>query len=110
LTKPAKRFGNKNFLFVSYLGKYYDEVILTKECLMLTALSLLGAVFIGGGGLIGTLLTVAILGLIVWLITTYIPMPPMFRTVIWIIAAIFLVILLLNTLGVVGGGGAVITN
>jgi hypothetical protein len=64
------------------------------------ATALLGAYV--GGGLIGLILTIAILGLVVWLVTTYIPMPPPFRTIIWVIAAIILIVMLLNTLGVMG--------
>lgn len=52
--------------------------------------------------LIALLIFVAILGLIVWLITTYIPMPEPFKMVIYVIAVIFLLIMLLNALGVVG--------
>ncbi len=71
---------------------------------------MLAAIYIGGGGLIGAILTIAILGLIVWLIVTYIPMPPVFKTVIMIIAAIFVIIVLLNMLGVGFSDGPIFRN
>ncbi len=71
---------------------------------------MLAAIYIGGGGIIGAILTIAILGLIVWLVVTYIPMPPVFKTVIMIIAAIFVIIVLLNMLGVGFGDGPIFRN
>lgn len=50
--------------------------------------------------MISLIITVAVLGLIVWLVTTYIPMPEPFRSIIWVIAIIALVILLLNFAGI----------
>ena len=43
--------------------------------------------------------TLAIIGLIVWLILTYVPMPEVFKTVITIIVVIFAVLLLFQALG-----------
>lgn len=51
--------------------------------------------------MIGLILTIALLGLIVWLITTYIPMPPIFKTVIWVVVAVVLIIYLMNVFGIV---------
>jgi hypothetical protein len=48
--------------------------------------------------LLSILLGLAIVGLIVWLIVTYIPMPAPFKTVIIAIAAIVLIIWLLGWL------------
>jgi hypothetical protein len=48
--------------------------------------------------LLSILLGLAIVGLIVWLIITYIPMPAPFKTVILAIAAIVLIIWLLGWL------------
>ena len=42
------------------------------------------------------ILWIAMVGLVVWAIQTYIPMPPIFKTVITIIAVIFCVILLIS--------------
>lgn len=50
--------------------------------------------------MISLILTIAILGLIVWFITTHIPMPPIFKTVIYVIVAIFLILFLMRTFGV----------
>ncbi len=69
---------------------------------------MIAAIVIGGGGLIGAILTIAILGLIVWLVVTYIPMPPVFKTVILIIAAIFVILVLLNVLGISFGDGPIV--
>lgn len=52
---------------------------------------------------ISLLLVIAVVGLIAWLITTYIPMPPKFATLIYVIAGIAVVVYLLQALGVVGG-------
>ena len=48
------------------------------------------------------LLGLAIFGLILYLIVTFIPMPPPVKTVIIAIAVIFLIIWLMNGLGVLG--------
>lgn len=50
--------------------------------------------------MLGLILTLALIGLIVYLIVTYIPMPPVFRTVILVVVAIFLIIYLMGVLGV----------
>lgn len=55
-------------------------------------------------GLITLLIWIAILGLVVWAITTLIPMPPQFRTIIIVIASI---VALLILLGVVTGAGPI---
>lgn len=46
------------------------------------------------------LLVIAIIGFGVWLITNKIPMDPIFKTVIYIIAFVFIFLLLIRTLGV----------
>lgn len=48
---------------------------------------------------------VAIIGLIVWAITALIPMPPPFKTVIYVIAGIFCLLLLLRVVGGLHLGG-----
>lgn len=48
---------------------------------------------------------VAIIGLIVWAITALIPMPAPFKTVIYVIAAIFCLLLLLRVVGGLHLGG-----
>jgi len=49
--------------------------------------------------IIGLLLLVAVIGFILWLLQTYVPMHAAFRAVIWFIAIIGLVVLLLNAFG-----------
>ncbi len=49
-------------------------------------------------GLIHLIVVIAAVGLIVWLITTYIPMPDVFKKVIYVVCAIALIILLLKIL------------
>ena len=44
-------------------------------------------------------LVLAIVGFIVWLITTRIPMPPIFQTVIYVVVAIVLVLWVLRKFG-----------
>lgn len=50
--------------------------------------------------MIGLVLTLALLGLIVYLVTTYIPMPAVFKTIIYVIVAVVLIIYLMRVLGV----------
>jgi hypothetical protein len=52
-----------------------------------------------GGGLLGLILMIAVLGVVVWLVTAYIPMPPVFKTIIYIVAVIILIIVLIRALG-----------
>lgn len=49
--------------------------------------------------ILGLLLYLAIFGLILWLIVTFIPMPPPVKTVIIAIAVIFLVLWLMSSVG-----------
>lgn len=50
--------------------------------------------------MLGLILTLALVGLIVWLIITYIPMPQPFKTIILIIVAICLILWLMNVFGI----------
>lgn len=50
--------------------------------------------------MISLILTLAVVGMIVWAITTYIPMDPMFRTIIYVVVAVFLIVWLMGILGV----------
>lgn len=52
--------------------------------------------------LVGLILVLALCGLLVWLILQ-IPMPPVFRTVIYAICVIFLILWLLQALGISTG-------
>ena len=49
--------------------------------------------------MIGLILTLAVIGLLVYLIVTFIPMPAPFRTIIIAIAAIVAIIYLIQVLG-----------
>lgn len=46
------------------------------------------------------LLTVAIIGFVVWLITTYVPMPAPFPTIIIVIAGIIVLVMALRAFGI----------
>lgn len=50
--------------------------------------------------MIALILTLALVGFIVWAITTYIPMPPIFKTGIYVIVAICIIVYLMRVLGV----------
>lgn len=50
-------------------------------------------------GLIEFIILVAILGVIIWLITTYIPMPEPFKIVIIFVAVLVVILVLLRALG-----------
>ncbi len=49
--------------------------------------------------LITLVLVIAIVGCLVWVIITYVPMPEIFKTAITIIAVIFIILYLIRTLG-----------
>jgi len=52
--------------------------------------------------MLGLIVQMAIFGLILWLILTYIPMPAPVKTVITVVAVILLVLWLLQFVGAVG--------
>lgn len=52
--------------------------------------------------LIGLILALALVGFLLWLIVTYIPMPELFKTVIIVIVIIVLILWLLQIFGIVG--------
>lgn len=54
-------------------------------------------------GLLGLMLTLAIFGLIAYLILTYIPMPAPVKTIIMAIMVIILIVWLLGFVGIGGG-------
>lgn len=56
--------------------------------LAIAALALLAAGHSDAGHLLVVLIVIAAIGVIAWLIITYIPMPPIFRGVIIVVAAI----------------------
>jgi hypothetical protein len=49
--------------------------------------------------LLGLIIAIAVIGLLVWAITTYIPMPPGFKKAIFVLAIICIVIFILVALG-----------
>lgn len=51
-------------------------------------------------GLIGLILTIAVVGFLVWAIVTYIPMPELFSKVIIVVTVIVLVLYVLRAFGV----------
>lgn len=50
--------------------------------------------------MITLILTLALVGFVVWAITTYIPMPPLFKTVIIVIVAVLLLLYVMRVLGI----------
>ena len=52
--------------------------------------------------IIGVILVLVIIGVILWLVTTYIPMAPPIRTVINIVVVILVIVWLLNVFGLLG--------
>jgi hypothetical protein len=60
--------------------------------------------------MISLLITIIILGLIVWLVTTYIPMPAMFKKVVYALAAIILIVMLFRALGSGGDSLGMLTS
>jgi hypothetical protein len=50
--------------------------------------------------MITLILTLAVVGFLVWLITTYIPMPDIFKKVIIVVVIIILILYVLRVLGV----------
>lgn len=53
--------------------------------------------------MISLIVTVAIVGLIVWAIVTYIPMPPGFKNAIIVIAVICVLLFVLQAFGLLNG-------
>jgi VIT1/CCC1 family predicted Fe2+/Mn2+ transporter len=53
--------------------------------------------------MISIIIAIAVVGFLCWLVTL-IPMPPVFRQVIWGLAALMLVIYVLHGFGFVGSG------
>jgi hypothetical protein len=51
------------------------------------------------GPMLSLIVTIAIVGLIVYLITTLVPMPPPFKTIIYVIACLWLLMLVIQTFG-----------
>ncbi len=50
-------------------------------------------------GLIELIVLVAVIGFIVYIVTTYVPMPEMFKKAIWVICAIVVILFLLKAIG-----------
>lgn len=51
---------------------------------------------------IGLIALLAIMGLITWLLVTYVPMPQQFRGLIIIVSVIIAIVIVLNTFGIFG--------
>lgn len=49
--------------------------------------------------LISILITIALVGLVVWALTFFIPMPEKFKTLIYVIAGVFCLLYLLDVFG-----------
>ena len=57
--------------------------------------------------LIGLIVLIAVIGFLVWAVTTLIPMPEHFKRAIYVVALVILVIYLLQVFGLVPDLGAV---
>lgn len=53
--------------------------------------------------LIGLILTFALVGFVLWLVLTYIPMPAPFKQVLIVIVVILLILWCVNVTGLLGG-------
>lgn len=53
------------------------------------------------GSLIGVIIVLAIIGVAMWLLVTYVPMQPPFPTIIVVIVVLFVVLWLLSLVGIV---------
>jgi len=58
-------------------------------------------------GLVTLLLTIAVIGLIAWLIVKFIPMPPNFATAIYVVAGICVLLYIFQAFGLISGIGNV---
>lgn len=54
--------------------------------------------------MIELVITIAIVGLIVWAVTTFIPMPAGFKTAIYVVALVCVIVYLLRSFGLWSGG------
>ncbi len=57
--------------------------------------------------LISLLVLIAVIGLIVWLLTTYVPMPAPFKTAIIVIAIVVVLLFVLGAFGLLDSLGAI---
>lgn len=56
--------------------------------------------------LLTLVLVIALMGLIVWVITTLIPMPPPFQRAIYVVSVVILVVFVLQSLGLMPALGS----
>jgi uncharacterized membrane protein len=54
--------------------------------------------------MISILITLVVVGVVIWLIQTYIPLPPPIKVVLTVLLVLFLCIWLLQSTGVISGG------
>jgi hypothetical protein len=54
--------------------------------------------------MITLLVVIIIVGVIVWFVNTYVPMPPAFKALVYIVAGIFVLLYVLNAFGLVDSG------
>jgi len=53
--------------------------------------------------MIGLIIFIALMGLLVWAVTTFIPMPASFKTAIFVVAVVILILVVLNAFGLLSG-------
>ena len=54
-------------------------------------------------GILEFILICVVLGLVVWLVNTYLPLPPPIKTIILVAVIIVIIVILLNAMGLFGG-------
>jgi hypothetical protein len=54
--------------------------------------------------MISLLVVIIIVGVIVWFVNTYVPMPPAFKTLVYIVAGIFVLLYVLSAFGLIDAG------
>jgi hypothetical protein len=54
-------------------------------------------------GILEFIVIAVVLGLVVWLVNTYLPIPPQIKTVILVAVVILLIVILLRAMGILGG-------
>jgi hypothetical protein len=52
--------------------------------------------------MIEAIIYIALVGVVVYLIVTYVPMPQIFKTIIMVVAALFVILWLIQMLGLTG--------
>lgn len=85
------------------LGQHQDDSSILSPAAILSVTLVLGMLVTPGGShmpLINLILIVAIIGFVLWLVTTYVPMPQSIKTILVVFVALMICFWLLGLLGV----------